>query len=139
MFLLSIVTPEKVCYEAEVQSLVVPGTEGYLGILSNHAPLITALLPGRIEFADAENNVHLMAVSGGFLEVSRNRATILADAAERASEIDIQRAQAAFDREKQRVISAGKGETDIDLPSARAAFERAANRLRIAEEHREKK
>ncbi|MCK4301720.1 MAG: ATP synthase F1 subunit epsilon [candidate division Zixibacteria bacterium] len=139
MFLLSIVTPEKVCYEAQVQSLVVPGTEGYLGILSNHAPLITALLPGRIEFADAENRVNIMAVSVGFLEVSKNRATILANAVERADEIDVERAQAAFDREKQRIISAGKGETDIDLPSARAAFERAANRLRIAEEHDERK
>ncbi len=139
MFLLSIVTPEKVCYEARVQSLVVPGTEGYLGILSNHAPLITALLPGRIEFADAENRVNIMAVSVGFLEVSKNRATILANAVERADEIDVERAQASFDREKQRIISAGKGETDIDLPSARAAFERAANRLRIAEEHGEKK
>ncbi|MCK4606730.1 MAG: ATP synthase F1 subunit epsilon [candidate division Zixibacteria bacterium] len=135
MFLLSIVTPEKVCYEAQVQSLVVPGTEGYLGILSNHAPLITALLPGRIEFADAENRVNIMAVSVGFLEVSKNRATILANAVERADEIDVERAQAAFDREKQRIISAGKGETDIDLPSARAAFERAANRLRVFKEH----
>jgi F-type H+-transporting ATPase subunit epsilon len=139
MFRLSIVTPEKTFYEAEITSLVVPGTEGYLGVLSHHAPLITALKPGRIEFRDAEEKVHITAVSGGFLEVSNNVATLLADAVEWAAEIDVERAQAAYDREKARLISAGKGETDIDLPSVRAAMERAANRLKIAKEHGGKK
>lgn len=131
MFVLSIVTPERVYYEAEIKSLVVPGTEGYLGVLSNHAPLITALQPGKIEFRDADDKVELMAVSGGFLEVSNNRATLLAEAVERADDIDIDRAQAALDREKNRLISAGKGETDIDMPTIRAAIERARNRIRV--------
>ncbi|MBU8933669.1 MAG: ATP synthase F1 subunit epsilon [candidate division Zixibacteria bacterium] len=134
MFLLSIVTPEKVFFEAEIKSLVVPGTEGYLGVLSNHAPLITGLIPGRVEFRDADDKVNLMAVSGGFLEVSNNKASILAEAVERADEIDIERAQAAYEREKNRLISAGKGETDIDLPSARAAVERARNRIKVYKE-----
>ncbi len=134
MFLLSIVTPEKVFYEAEIESLVVPGTEGYLGVLSNHAPLITALIPGRVEFRDAESQVNLMAVSGGFLEVSNNKASILADAVERADEIDIERAQATYERQKNRLVSAGEGETDIDLPRARAAAERARNRIKVYKE-----
>lgn len=134
MFRLSIVTPEKVFYEADIKSLVVPGTEGYLGVLSNHAPLITALKPGRIEFSDADDVVHIMAVSGGFLEVSNNVATILADAVELADEIDIERAQQAYDRERKRLVSAGSGETDIDLPSVRAALERAKNRIRVYKE-----
>jgi F-type H+-transporting ATPase subunit epsilon len=134
MFRLSIVTPERVMYEADIRSLTAPGIDGYLGILSQHAPLITALKPGKIEFRDADDKMHVLAVAQGFLEVSVNRATILADAAENASEIDIARAQAAYDREKKRLISAGEGETSIDLPSVHAAMERAANRIRIYKE-----
>ena len=131
MFTLSIVTPEKVVFEQTISSLVVPGSEGYLGILSNHAPLITALKPGKIEFSDDQDEVHILAVSGGFLEVSNNQATLLADAVERGDEIDIERAQAAFDRERNRLVSAGAGETDIDLPTTREALERARNRIKV--------
>ena len=134
MFLLSIVTPEKIFFEAEIKSLVVPGTEGYLGVLSNHAPLITALIPGRIEFRDADNTINLMAVSGGFLEVSNNKASILAEAVERADEIDIERAQVAYEREKNRLVSFGEAESDINLPSIREAIERARNRIRVYKE-----
>lgn len=134
MFNLSIVTPEKVFYDADIRSLVVPGTEGYLGVLSNHAPLITALKPGRIEFRDADDNVKIVAVSGGFLEVSNNRATLLADAAEMADEIDIERAQEAHDRAQRRLVSAGEGETGVDLPSVRAALDRAKNRIKVYKE-----
>jgi len=134
MFHLSIVTPEKSYYEGEIKSLVVPGTEGYLGILSHHAPLITALMPGKIEFRDENDEVNIMAVSGGFLEVSNNLTTILADTVEDADEIDIERARAAYEREKKRLISAGEAETEIDLPSVRAALARAANRIKVYEE-----
>ncbi|MDZ4723751.1 MAG: ATP synthase F1 subunit epsilon [candidate division Zixibacteria bacterium] len=131
MFRLSIVTPEKTFYDAEIKSLTVPGTEGYLGILSHHAPIISALKPGKIEFLDATDIAHVLAVSGGFLEVSNNVATILADSIENASEIDIERARRAYEISKARLLTAGSGETELDLPSTRAAIERAANRIRI--------
>jgi F-type H+-transporting ATPase subunit epsilon len=134
MFKLSIVTPEKVVYDSDIRSLTAPGTSGYLGILSHHAPLITALKPGKIEFHDAQDKLHIMAVTVGFLEVSNNKATILADAVEEAEAIDIERAREAYRREKARLVSAGSGETDIDLPSCRAAMERAANRIKVYEE-----
>ena len=134
MFKLSIVTPEKIEYEGDVRSLTAPGADGYLGILSHHAPLITALKPGKIEFRDSNDTIHILAVSNGFLEVSNNRATLLADAIETADEIDIERARAAYERNKAQLVSAGKGETGIDLPSVRAAMERAANRIKIYNE-----
>ena len=134
MFRLSIVTPEQVFLEEDIKSLVVPGTEGYLGVLSNHAPLITALKPGRIEYRDATDTVQILAVSGGFLEVSNNIATLLADTVERANDIDIDRARQAYEREKKRLVSAGSEETDIDLPSVKAALERAKNRIKVYEE-----
>ena len=134
MFRLSIVTPEKVVYDADIRSLTAPGTDGYLGILSHHAPIITALKPGKVEFRDAEDQLHSLAVTVGFLEVSANKATILADAVEEADKIDIARAREAYRREKARLVSAGGGETDIDLPSCRAAIDRAANRIKIYED-----
>jgi F-type H+-transporting ATPase subunit epsilon len=134
MFRLSIVTPEQIEYEGDVKSLTAPGSDGYLGVLSHHAPLITALKPGKIEFRDNNDIVHVLAVSNGFLEVSHNRATILADAIEDCNQIDIERARAAYERNKARLISAEKGETEIDLPSIRAAMERASNRIRIYKE-----
>ena len=135
MFRLSIVTPEKVFYNDEIQSLVAPGTEGYLGVLSNHAPLITALKPGKIEFRDKEDKTRVLSVTKGFLEVSNNTATILCDAAEYADDIDIERAQKAYERAKNRLGTHGElHDDDLDFARARAALERAFNRIKIYKE-----
>ncbi|MEE8149562.1 MAG: ATP synthase F1 subunit epsilon [candidate division Zixibacteria bacterium] len=133
MFQLSIVTPEKVIFEGEVVSLLVPGMEGYLGILSNHAPLITALQPGRIEFQDDQDKIQVFSVSGGFVEVSGNKATLLADTAEHCQEIDIDRAQTALERALKALQDKEKaGETST--PESKEAARRAANRVRIYKE-----
>lgn len=132
MFRLSIVTPEKVFFEADVASLVVPGTEGYLGVLSNHAPLITALQPGEITYKDNENRANYLAVSGGFLEVSGNVATLLADAVEEEEQIDLERAKESQKRAWEMLKAASRGEEGIDLARARSAMERAANRIKLA-------
>ena len=133
MFHLSIVTPEKIYCEAEINSLVVPGTEGYLGILSHHAPLISSLKPGKIEYKDSENKEIVLAVSGGFIEVSDNKVTILADAVETTDEIDIKRAKSARDRAKDRIGKKSSGaDTDINIDRAQVALLRALNRLRVA-------
>ena len=133
MFQLSIVTPEKVVFEGQVVSLLLLGMEGYLGVLSNHAPLITALQPGRIEFQDDQDKIQIFSVSGGFVEVSGNRATLLADTAEHCEEIDIDRAQTALQKALKALQDKEKA-GQVSTPEAKEAARRAANRVRIYKE-----
>jgi len=129
MFNLSIVTPEQIFYDGEIYSLIAPGIEGYLGVLTDHAPLITAVTPGKVTVQDKDRKELTMSVTYGFLEVSGNHATLLVDAAEFASDIDADRAREAFKRARQRLADKVGS---IDLPRARQAVERARNRLRIS-------
>ena len=78
-FLLRLVTPQKLLLEAEVSYIQVPGSEGYLGVLAHHAALVTALAPGDLTLRHLGGREERMQVSGGFFEVSANRATVLAD------------------------------------------------------------
>ncbi len=130
MFKLSVVSPERVLYEEEVQGIVVPGSEGYLGVLSNHAPLISSLAPGKITITESDEKQRIAAVSGGFIEVSDNVATILAETVEFVEEIDLDRARTAYQRAKERL---GLKKSAIDIQRALAALRRAENRLKIAE------
>jgi F-type H+-transporting ATPase subunit epsilon len=137
MFKLSIVTPEKVMFNGEVKSLSVPGSEGYLGVLSHHAPLITALKPGKVEYRDMSDRNNVLALGGGFMEVSGNTASILADEIEFAEKIDLAAAEAEYNAQRSRIAAHDKGDTTIDVKAARAAMERAANRISIAKENRQ--
>ncbi len=130
MFKLSVVTPEKTVFETDVRSIVAPGSEGYLGILSNHAPLITALMPGILSVIDEGGNETFYSISGGFLEVSGNIATILADAIESADEIDPERAEESLKRARERLLH--KAELHVDTERVYASIERARNRLKLA-------
>jgi F-type H+-transporting ATPase subunit epsilon len=134
MYLLTIVTPEKIFYEDEVTSLIAPGSEGYLGILTDHAPLITGLVPGKLTVKDENNQEVHFAISGGFMEVFKNQVTILADSIEFIQDIDIERAQKALERARQRLRSKEK---DIDIPRAIAAMKRAENRIYLYQKMRE--
>ena len=129
MFKLSIVTPEKIFYEDEVASLIAPGIEGYLGILTDHAPLITAITPGKVTVKDNSQEEIILSVTNGFLEVSANTATLLVDAVEYASEIDADRAKEALERARKRMADEAG---NIDIPRARKAIDRAKNRIKIA-------
>ena len=131
-FQLSIVTPEVTIFDEMVESLIVPGAKGYLGVLANHAPLITPLQPGKITIQMPGRSTEIiLAVSGGFLEVAHNRATILADSAEMADKIDRERALAALERAKKRLEDHSY---DLDTDRATAAYRRAQNRLRILDD-----
>ena len=125
---LEIVTAERVVYSEDVDVLVAPGIDGQLGILPNHAPLLTALQPGEIRVVkDGEDS--FMAIRGGFMEVMTNHVTILADAAERAEEIDVDRAEEAMRRARERIDT---GPADLDLQRELAALRRAQARLLAA-------
>ncbi len=123
---LEVVTPEKQVFSDEVQSIIVPAAEGYLGILPNHAPLISGLKPGVIKYRQ-EGKQKLLAISGGFMEVSSNKVTILADTAERPEHIDIERARAAKERAEKRLKEKPPG---LDVARAEFALQRALARLR---------
>lgn len=125
---LEIATAERVVYSEDVEILVAPGMDGQLGILPNHAPLLTALQPGEIRVV-REGEESYMAVSGGFLEVMANRVTILADTAERAEEIDIERAEEAMQRAQERIESSVSA---MDLQRALASIRRSQARLLAA-------
>jgi F-type H+-transporting ATPase subunit epsilon len=127
-FQLEIVTPEKKVVDTAAQEVQIPGKNGYLGILPGHAPLITELAVGEIKIREASGEQKL-AVAWGFAEVLPDRVTILAESAERPSEINVERARKAKERAEQRLTS---GDTAVDVERALDALHRAETRLDVA-------
>ncbi|MDO8612213.1 MAG: F0F1 ATP synthase subunit epsilon [Dehalococcoidia bacterium] len=131
-----IVTAERLVYSEEgVERLIVPGVEGELGVLTLHAPLLTMIQPGVLRIVKGGDEVE-MAITGGFIEVRQNRVTILADAAERAEEIDTVRAEEARRRAQRRLEERISEE---DLARAEASLARALARLKVAERRRRRR
>ena len=133
---LEVVTPERrVVDNLAVKSLVVPATSGYLGVLPGHAPIVVGLGVGAVKYrpAGSPQRFEKMAVSGGFLEVFEDRATLLAETAEPAADIDVARARAAQERADRRLREKAEG---TDRARAEAALRRALNRLHVAEGER---
>ena len=128
-FALEIVTPERVIYSGQVASLQAPGSEGGFGVLAGHMPLLASLQVGLLRFAEEGGNEVQMAVSGGFTEVGREQVTVLAETAERAEEVDIQRAESSRQRAEERL--ARRHEEQVDVTRAQAALSRAINRLKV--------
>lgn len=131
-FQLEVVTAERSVFSDVVDSITAPGVEGELGILPHHAPLLTELSYGDLRIHQGPITLDL-AVGGGFLEVRRDKVVVLADMAERAEEIDIQRAEEARRRAAERIAL---GPAVADLLRAEAALRRAETRIRIARRSR---
>ncbi len=131
LFKLEIITPQRVVFSGPVRQVQAPGIGGRFGILYNHTPFLTTLRIGAIE-VDTENGKKWFAASGGFAEVMENKMSILVETAEEASEIDVQRAQAARERAWKRLHE--ERTADIDHARAQAALARAINRLTVAEQ-----
>lgn len=130
-FTLEVITPDrKVLSDSEVVAVLLPGVEGYLGVLANHEPLVTEITIGELDYRRADGKTDIMAITGGFVEVFENKVTVLADSAETRTEIDLKRAEEALQRAKERLSSAG---SDLDEERARIALMRAINRLRVAQ------
>lgn len=129
---LQIITAEREVFSGEVDALVAPGVAGQLGILPNHAPLMTVLQPGEL-LVRAGGDESYLALSGGYLEVLGNQVIVLADAAEDVDEIDEARAQEALARAQERIASRA---TDIELEQAVASLRRAQVRVTVARRRR---
>jgi F-type H+-transporting ATPase subunit epsilon len=133
---LEIITPERKVYEDDVDMVVAPATEGYVGILPHHTPLFTTLGPG--EFKVKKGGVEeVLAVFGGFMDVRGDRVVVLTDAADLAHEIDASRAQEARERAQQ-VLAAGPASA-ADEQRARAELQRALVRIRVSEGRRRRR
>lgn len=133
---LEVITPERKVYEEDVDMVVAPASEGYVGILPHHTPLFTTLGPG--EFKVKRGGVEeVLAVFGGFMDVRADRVVVLTDAAEHAEEIDASQAQEARDRARQ-ALAAGPASA-ADEQRARAELQRALVRLRVSESRRRRK
>jgi len=128
---LEVVTPENVLVSQEVDAVVAPGIEGEFGVLPGHVLFLSGIVPGELRYTAGPERVSLF-VTAGFAEVSNDRVSVLVDAAERATDIDIERARAAIERARER-LALERGREDIDFRRAEAALQRALMRLKVAE------
>jgi F-type H+-transporting ATPase subunit epsilon len=128
-----LVSPERVVYSDEgVDMVIAPGADGELGILPNHAPLLTALGVGELRLRKGEEE-ESFAVHGGFLEVLGNRVIVMADVAEHADEIDLARSEEARERAERRYRDRPEG---LDMARLQAALRRSRVRLKVARRRR---
>ncbi|MFZ5641410.1 MAG: F0F1 ATP synthase subunit epsilon [Bacillota bacterium] len=123
-----IVTPERTVYSEDADFVVVPGTEGSLGILPQHSPLVSGLNIGILKVIK-DGKETKMVVTGGFLEVNHDKVVVLATAAETPDEIDVNRARAALERAQGRLANRTH---DIDVARAELALRRALARLKAS-------
>ena len=129
---LEIVSPDKVVYENDISMLIVRSTGGELGILPHHAPLVAGLVPHAMRIRlGADRDEQLIAVAGGFMEVTPEKITVLATAAEQPIDIDINRAKEAMARARIAAFHQGTPEgKDVDIDRAELALRRSIARLR---------
>jgi len=133
-FLLEVVTPQRLVVSEEVEEVIAPGAEGYFGVLGGHLPFMTTLKFGELTYRRARGEERHLAVSWGYAEVLPTQVIVLAEAAERAEEIDTARAGVARDRALTRV---GKlGDSTVDFVRAHEALTRALTRLEVAAKKR---
>jgi F-type H+-transporting ATPase subunit epsilon len=127
--LLEVVTPDRLVLSTEADVVVCPGVEGQFGVLVGHIPFLSALEIGEMYYRKG-GQIEYLAVSGGFAEVTGAKVTIVAEAAEKGREIDVERAKRALERAEKRLAAAKTAE--IDWARAEAALRRAMVRTKVA-------
>jgi F-type H+-transporting ATPase subunit epsilon len=127
--LVEIVSPDRAAYRGEARSFQAPGVEGSFEVLRGHAPMLAATQVGVVTVTTVAGERVQFATSGGFVEVLDNHVIMLAETAEPASEIDVERARASEDRAADRLAAA---QTPEEREALQAELDRARNRLRTA-------
>jgi F-type H+-transporting ATPase subunit epsilon len=128
-FHLEIVTPKRIVFKGEAVSFSAPGMDGGFQVLHSHAPMLASVTIGIVKLTEAGGKESLYAISGGFVEVRENNVILLAEAAERTDEIDVERVKAARDRALKRIA---EKDPNTDVDRAKLSFSRAVNRLKVA-------
>jgi F-type H+-transporting ATPase subunit epsilon len=128
---LEIVTPDRAIAHEDVDEVQLPGTEGYLGILPGHTPLLTSLKVGQVWYRKGTEKFYL-SIAFGFAEVLPDRVRLLAQIAERAEEIDLTRAEEEKRRAEELIQAARAGKSDVDLERARVSLMKAMIRIQVA-------
>jgi F-type H+-transporting ATPase subunit epsilon len=128
---LEVVTPARVVVSRDVDMVVAPGSEGEFGVLPGHVTFLTGIVPGELKY-DAGSETESLAVTTGFAEVSGNKVSVLVEAAERAGEIDPDRAKRAMERARER-LSLDRSLKDVDFMRAESALRRAVARLKVVQ------
>lgn len=129
--LLEVTTPSRIVVSEEVDMVVAPAEWGEFGALPNHAAYLTSIKLGELRYKVGKKTEYVI-VSGGFAEVVANRATFLVTSAEKAHEIDVERALKAKERAEQRLQAAAAKKETIDVTRAEAALQRALRRIKLA-------
>jgi F-type H+-transporting ATPase subunit epsilon len=132
--LLEIVTPDRSLIREEIDEVVLPGSDGELGVLPGHTPLLTSLKVGELWYRQGQER-HYLAIAFGFAEVLPDRVTVLADVGERAQEIDVHRAERARQRAEQLLAQTPAphlSAADLDIERARIALLKSLIRLQVA-------
>jgi F-type H+-transporting ATPase subunit epsilon len=125
---LQIVTPDKLVVREQVDEVQIPGAEGFFGVLPGHTPFLASLAVGELWYRKGSEKTYV-SIAFGFAEVLPESVTILAQLAERADEIDVERAEAARQRAEERL---GRLQSDLDYERARIALTKALNRLQVS-------
>ena len=132
---LEIVTVERKIFDDHVNMVIAPGTEGVLGILPHHTPLLTALDFGELQIKRDGEEDQFLAIGGGFMEVQPDHVVVLADSAEHIDEIDLERAEAAR-RRAEEMLERARAEEEIDFSRAEMALRRSVARIRVTQRRR---